>query len=200
VFRSLINDAKSAAGAVLARYAVRASVAVPFLVAAGFGTAALTVILVERYGPLIAYCMMAAGFAAVGVVAALIVTVKEQEEEVAEASAEQNDTAQVSTEAAAQAAVQLPIALLGTLLTSPAGPGAAAGGLKVIGRNWPLVLMLVLVGLLFWPIDNKEGVEEAAADREADKDLETPQPEPDAPVPAEAATWRANGMDRHHAA
>lgn len=201
MFRTLINDAKSAAGAVVARYAVRASVAVPFLVAAGFGTAALTVILVERFGSLVAYSMMAAGFAAVGVVAALVVTVKEQEEAVAEAVAEKKDTAGVTSDAAAQAAVQLPIALLGTLLTSSAGPGAAASGLKAIGRNWPLVLMLVLVGLLFWPLGNKTEAEEAAADGDVDKDAEPPPPlQPGEPVPAEAPRRQTNGMDRHHAA
>jgi uncharacterized membrane protein YebE (DUF533 family) len=109
VFRTLINDAKSAAVSVVARYAVRASVAVPFLVAAGFGTAALTLMLVDRFGSLTAYAIMAGGFAAIGLVAALAVTVKEQEEEVADAAAEQNDTGEVATDAAAQAAVQLPL-------------------------------------------------------------------------------------------
>ena len=141
MFRTLINDAKSAAGSVVAKYAVRASVAVPFLVAAGFGIAALTLVLVERFGSLTAYGIMAGGFAALGLVAALAVTVKEQEEEVADAAAEHNDTAEVATDAAAQAAVQLPLALLGTLLTSPLGPGTALGGAKMIGRNLPLVVL-----------------------------------------------------------
>ncbi len=74
MFRTLINDAKSAAGSVVAKYAVRASVAVPFLVAAGFGIAALTLVLVERYGSLTAYGIMAGGFAALGLIASLILT------------------------------------------------------------------------------------------------------------------------------
>jgi hypothetical protein len=51
VFRGLISDAKAAAGAVIVKYVARASVAIPFLIAAGFATAALTVLLVDRYGP-----------------------------------------------------------------------------------------------------------------------------------------------------
>ena len=59
MFRGLINDAKSAAGAMIAKYLARASVAVPFLVALGFGTAALAVMLVERFGSAYAYLMLA---------------------------------------------------------------------------------------------------------------------------------------------
>jgi hypothetical protein len=48
MFRGLINDAKAAAGSLVGKYLVRASVAVPFIVAAGFGVAALTVSLVAN--------------------------------------------------------------------------------------------------------------------------------------------------------
>lgn len=156
MFRSLINDVKSAAAAVIGKYAVRASVAVPFVVAAGFGTAALALILVERFGSVAAYSVMASGFAAIGLMAAVVVSVKEQAEAVADSTAEQSDTAEVASDAAAQAAVQVPLALLGTLLTTPLGPGAAVGGAKMLGRNLPLVLLLVLVVLLFWPTRTDE--------------------------------------------
>jgi hypothetical protein len=188
VFRTLINDAKSAAASVVARYAVRASVAVPFLVAAGFGTAALTLVLADRFGALAAYGMMAGAFALFGLIATFAVSVKEQEEEVADAAAESNDTAEVAGDAAAQAAVQLPLALLGTLLTSPLGPGAAMGGAKALGRNWPLVAMVVLVAFLFWPAETNEPAE---AETSGD-DLATPPPETEG--------WQPNGMDRRRAA
>jgi hypothetical protein len=165
VFRTLINDAKAAAGAVIGKYAVRASVAVPFVVAAGFGTAALTLMLAERFGSMAAYGMMATGFAALGVIAATVVSVKEQEEAAADTAAEKNDTAEVATDAAAQAAVQVPLALLGTLLTTPLGPGAAVGGAKILGRNLPLVLLLALLALLFWPTRaNEAAVANTSAD------------------------------------
>jgi hypothetical protein len=191
MFRALINDAKTAAGAVIGKYAIRASVAVPFVVAAGFGTAALTVLLAERFGALAAYGLMAAGFAAVGLLASLVVTVKEQEEETADAQAEQADTADVTTDAATQAAVQLPIALIGTLLTTPLGPGAAAGGAKMLLRNLPLVLFLALIGLLFWPSQPaagdgaaaNAGGEQPAGDEEATRH--------------EIRRTTPNGMDHH---
>ena len=59
---------------------------------------------------------MAGGFAAVGLITAVAVSVKEQAEALDDAVAEQNDTAAVTSDAAAQAAVQVPLALLGTLL------------------------------------------------------------------------------------
>lgn len=196
MFRTLINDAKSAAGAVIAKYAVRASVAVPFVVAAGFGTAALTLLLVERFGHLAAYALMAAGFAAIGLIAAVVVAEKEKEESAAEVAAEENDTADVATDAAAQAAVQLPLALLGTLLTTPLGPGAAMGGAKMLGRNLPLVLLLVLVGLLFWPTKPSE---------EPSAEAEALAPEPDEVAPGavrkpNGGHWApANGAGHHTA-
>jgi hypothetical protein len=189
VLRALINDAKTAAGAVIGKYAIRASVAVPFLVAAGFATAALTLLLTERFGALVAYGLMAGGFAAIGLIASLVVTVKEQEEEVADTQAKQADTAEVATDAATQAAVQLPLALLGTLMTTPLGPGAAAGGAKLVLRNLPLVLFLALIGLLFWPS------QPAAADG-ATSEAEGDQPLHDA---AAARDYRRapNGVDHH---
>jgi hypothetical protein len=142
----LISDAKAAAGAVIVKYVARASVAVPFLIAAGFGTAAITVMLVDRYGALTAYWVLAAGFTALGMVAVLVVTVKEQEVEVAEAEAKAEDTPGV----AAEVAMQAPLAL-SALLASPLGPSSALAIVRLLARNLPLVVLLVVVGMLVWP-------------------------------------------------
>ena len=188
MFRSLISDAKSAAGAVIGKYAIRVSVALPFLVAAGFGTAATTLVLIDRFGSILAYCLMAGGFAAIGLIAALAVTVKEQEEERVDTQEDKADTANVVTDTAAQAAVQLPLALLGMLLTTPLGPGVAKGGAKMVLRNLPLVLFVAVIGLLFWPSANNPSEEEAVEPGD-DFAAEPRQPE-----------WQApNGVDRHAA-
>lgn len=157
MFRRLINDAKSAVSSVVLKYVARASVAVPFLIAAGFAIAAITLTLVERYGAVTAYLMMAGGLALIGVVAATVVTVKEHEEEVAEEKAEEAAAPAVSGEMA----LQVPMAVLGALLSSPVGPSTSLGLLRVIGRNLPLVALLVMIGALFWPT-------EATADTEPD--------------------------------
>jgi hypothetical protein len=154
MFRGLINDAKAAVGSLIAKYLARVSVAVPFVIAFGFGVAAITVSLAERYGVTTAAWLLAGGFTVIGLVATLVITVKEHEEEVADEIAEQNDTAAVATDAAAQAAVQAPLALLGALLTTPMGPSAVAGGAKLVARNIPLVVLLALIAMLFWPSES----------------------------------------------
>jgi hypothetical protein len=38
-------------------------------------------------------------------------------------------------------------------------PGGAAGALsaaRLLGRNWPLVVLLVMIGALFWPTENTD--------------------------------------------
>jgi hypothetical protein len=171
MFRGLINDAKSALGSLAAKYLARASVAAPFVIAIGFALAAITLMLVERLGAIAAYWIMAGGLAAVGLMAAFIVSVKEQEEELAEQQAEQEDTEAVATDAAAQAIVQTPIALLGALFTMPGGPTTALSIARLLGRNWPLVLLLVATSMLFWPTETTGQVEAGDKDAE-DKNAE----------------------------
>ena len=192
MFRALINDAKSAAGAVIGKYAIRVSVAVPFVVAIGFAISAITLALIDRYGAITAYAMMAGGFAALGLIASVVVVVKEQEEEVADTEAEKGDTANVASDAAAQAAVQLPLALLGTLFTMPGGAGMAAGGAKMVVRNLPLVVLLALIAMLFWP----------SSDSSPEADGVEPRPDGAPPPEAGQQDWQParNGVDRHAAA
>jgi hypothetical protein len=158
VFRGLLNDAKSAVSSIVLKYVARASVAVPFVIALGFGLAATTVMLAERYGHQTAYWMMAGGLAVAGLVATLFVSVKENEEEVADEKAEAADNSSVASEVAAQA----PLALVGGLLTLPGGPTTMLKVAKVLGNNYALVLLLVLVGALFWPNKQTEAVPSTA--------------------------------------
>lgn len=179
MFRGLINDAKTAVGSLVGKYLVRATVAVPFVIAIGFTIASITLTLVERFGAVYAYLMVAGGFTLIGLVAALVVSVKEQEEEVAETKAQSVDTASVATDAATQAAMQAPLALLGALFASPAGPSTLAGGVRVLGRNIPLVILLALMALLFWP--TKSEPEVTAQDDGDAEDAFSTRAQPSAP-------------------
>jgi uncharacterized membrane protein len=165
VFAGLINQAKSAVTGLLFKYVARASVAIPFVIALGFALAAITAMLVERFGHVAGYWMVAGGLALVGLVAVLIVSVKEHEEEVAEQEAEKADTEEVVSEATAQAMVQAPLALLGALMTTPGGATSALSVARLLGRNLPLVLLLVMIGALFWP---NEAARPAQEDDESD--------------------------------
>ena len=135
MFTGLINQAKSAASGLVLKYVARASVAIPFVIALGFALAAITVMLVERFGHVTGYWLVAGGLAAIGVVAAITVSVKEHEKEVAEQQAEQSDTDEVVSDATAQAMVQAPLALLGAVFTMPGGATSALKVAGVLGRN-----------------------------------------------------------------
>jgi len=180
MFRGLLNDAKSAASALIVKYLARASVAVPFLIAAGFAIAAITLMLVEQYGHITAYWIMAGGLALIGAVAALVVSVKEQEEDAAEKAAEESEaTTSSATAAVAEAATQAPLAMLGALSALPVGPASFMPAMRLLARNLPLVVLLALIALLFWPTET----EAAGAEQRAPDDDE------------EASVRHANGAD-----
>ena len=147
MFQGLINSAKTAVSSLILKYVARASVAVPFVIALAFALAAIAAMLVDRFGHIAGYWLMAAGLAAIGVIAAIFVSAREQEEEVADQKAEAADTSKIATEVASQA----PLALLGGLLTLPGGGATALKMAQLLGRNYPLVLLAALIGLLFWP-------------------------------------------------
>jgi hypothetical protein len=165
VFAGLINQAKSAASHLVLKYVARASVAVPFVIAAGFALAAISVMLVERFGHVMAYWLVAGGLALVGVIAAIIVSVKEHEEEVVAEQAAKADTEELVSDATAQALVQTPVALLGALMTVPGGAAGALSAARVLGRNWPLILLLVMIGALFWPTEDALAEEDVVVGR-----------------------------------
>ena len=156
MFAGLINDAKAAVSHLVLRYVARASVAIPFVLALGFAVAAIAVMLVERFGHVTGYWIMAGGLAAIGIGAAIAVSVKEHEEEAADQKAEQADTGEVVSDATAEATVQAPLALLGALFSAPGGAAGAFKIARVLGRNFPLVLLLVMIGALFWPTDRQD--------------------------------------------
>jgi hypothetical protein len=191
MFRALINDAKAAAAAVVVKYLARASVAVPFVIAAGFAIAAIAHMLIQRFGAVLGCWLLAAGFTLIGVVATLLVKFKEHEEEVAEKQAEAADTADLANAAATQALVQAPLALAGALMSTPLGPKSFVTGGKLILRNLPLVVLLGLIALLFWPM-------QATAPEDRDQGEEQPPaPGPDANG---AYRPRGNGLHRERAA
>jgi hypothetical protein len=144
MFQAVVQRAQRAVDSTLAKLMTRAAVAVPLLIAAGFGTAALTVTLTEVYGPALSYTMMAGLFVVLGGITAAVVsangTPKEQIEEPAPSVAE--DVAEV-------AAPLLDRDTLVAVLTT-AGPVALPGLLRLAARNLPLLVMAVIVVFFFF--------------------------------------------------
>jgi hypothetical protein len=172
VLQGFIKDMRRAAVSLVDRYLARASVAVPFIVALGFATAALSIDLTARFGASNAFWIMAAGFSTIGLVAGVALSQRERETAAAEAQqAEESnqsglgDLGGMASEAATQAAGRLPLGLLAPLLASPATSALAVA--RLIGRNLPLVLLLALIVLLF------SSTEEESPDQ-ADERLDAP--------------------------
>ena len=162
MFAGVINQAKSAVTGLVLKYVARASVAIPFIIGLGFALAALAAMLVQRFGHVAGYWMMASGLAAIGIIAAIAVSVREHEEEVAEKKAEQQDTREVFSGATAEAMMQAPLALLAAVFSAPGGASSPLKVARLLGRNFPLVLLLVMIGALFWPTENEFEEPEAA--------------------------------------
>jgi hypothetical protein len=148
----MLRDAQSAAGALVLKYLARASVAIPFVIALGFALAAVTVMLVQRFGHATAYWIMAGGLAVIGIIATITIAVKEREEQVAEQHAPHIDAPHMVSEVFAQT----PLALLGALFTSPGGATSALAVARLLVRHFPLVLLVVMIGALFWPSAEEE--------------------------------------------
>jgi hypothetical protein len=147
VFQRLLGDAQSAVGALVLKYLARASVVIPFVIALGFALAAVTVMLVQRFGHATAYWIMAGGLAVIGIIATITIAVKEHAEQVAERQAAHSNAPHMVSEVFAQA----PLALLGTLFTSPGGATSALAVARLLVRHLPLVVLVVMIGALFWP-------------------------------------------------
>ena len=149
MFGKLLSYATSGITNLIAKYAVRASVAVPFLFALGFGLAGLTVILIDAFGYRDAYLLLAGAFLALGVVAAVAVWVKERSDEASSAGIQTGSAASVAA-MAVETAKQVPSAIAGGITdTSSSSRGLA----KLTERNWPLTVAaaaaILLLGGLF---------------------------------------------------
>ena len=146
----LVSYATSGITGLITKYAVRASVAVPFLFALGFGLAGLTVVLIDAFGYRDGYFLLAGGFLALGVAAAVAVWLKERREETETGAGTQTGSGATIAAAAVETAKQMPSAIAaGTSDASSSFRDLA----KLAGRNWPLavaagITVLILGGLL----------------------------------------------------
>lgn len=139
MFRRLMNYLSTSVGDIASKYALRASVAVPFLLAGGFLIAGAAVWLIEIFGYRIAYFLMAAAFALIGLVAIGVVRWHEANEE-AEAKKESETSSLLGV--AAEAAVRVPAAIASTSTQ----PSVFKQATALAKANWPL--LIVLIGLL----------------------------------------------------
>lgn len=151
-------------------------VAVPLLVAAGFGTAALLRYLDRHYGTDAAYLILACGFGVLSLVALLVMNARSR-----------SAPADAETQAAAEPAEDENIVeklgsisktdreLLLSALTT-AGPYALPGLLRVVVRNLPLILAVLAAVFVMTRPDEGAGNTTDSADTGPQPDTSNAEP------------------------
>ena len=152
MFGKLLSYATSGITDLLTKYAVRASVAIPFIFAFGFGLAGLTVILSDYYGYRMAYFLIAAGFAVLGVLAGLAVWLKERSEDASAPDTGSTSTAQVA-DTALETAKRLPSAMAGGASDASS---SFRGFADLAARNWPLLVAAALAAIVLGGISPEQ--------------------------------------------
>ena len=153
MFQGIIDDVKSAASEMLARVATRAAIGVVFLMAIGFAIAGLTAWLVDRLGAIKASWILAALFAAIGVIGLVAARMHDSRQE--ERKAEEERLAAEAEPAPSMtdftSAAKIPLALVGSLLTTTSGFISPTTVLRFLARNAALVAFTGLLAVVLWP-------------------------------------------------
>lgn len=171
ILGSLFRRAEDAVGSILDQALARVLVAVPLLVAAGFATAAASGYLNARYGSETGNLIMAAVFGVLSLmVAAYVATWPAVQAAQAEAERAEADKVTADGEASAggagssstEAMSQSERELFSSVLAS-AAPIALPGMIRILLRNIPLLLAIVLAGYVLSRQDDTPGPGEATA-------------------------------------
>lgn len=150
MLQAILNRAQLSVDKLVTKYVTRLAVAVPFVVALGFGTAAAAVKLSQEFGSPIAYAVLAAAFAAVGLSASAIIAVSGSSATttaVTEAQVRSDTRSADPGTVQAKSAIDpdLMMAALGTL-----GPAAIPTVVRLLARNLPLVLAIVMIAYILF--------------------------------------------------
>jgi hypothetical protein len=157
MFDRIFRRAERKIDSVVSKYVRRAIVAVPLLIASLFATAAISVKVVEVYGPVNGYAMMAGGFAALAALIALFaLTGQATPVEQAEAAAAK-DAEQVKRD---DESPLVPPELLSIIMA--AVPVALPGVARTAARNLPMLVALAIIGYLFSRYTSNSGSDSAA--------------------------------------
>lgn len=145
MFQAIIARAKDAVGDVVAHAAVRALLAVPFVIAGGFGIAGLYLRLTREYGAESASLLMAFLFLVIGSVALAILSLRKHYDapEAAEESAAESESGASTAEASSFVPSFTPAEkdlLLAGLTT--AAPIAFPQLVRILLRNLPLLAVI----------------------------------------------------------
>lgn len=145
MIQALVERIQGALDAVAAKFVTRFIVAIPFVLAAGFGTAAADTKLTEIYGPVTAHAILACVFAVIGLIAALIIAASSRASDIGVGTEAPEPTPEEEKASAAAGVpnMELALAALGTL-----GPTALTSLLRSLVRNLPLTIGIAVLSYL----------------------------------------------------
>lgn len=165
MFDRIFRRAERKIDSVVSKYVRRAIVAVPLLIASLFATAAASVKLVEMYGAVNGYGIMAAGFLLLSAVVALFAFTGDLTPvEEAEAKAEDAEKVKQSDESPL-----VPPELLSLIMA--AAPVALPRVARTAARNLPIIVALAIIGYLFSRYASNTSGPDAAAGDSGDTDV-----------------------------
>ena len=152
MLQAIINRTQRSIDTIISKYVTRIIVAVPFVIAVGFATAAAAVKLSQEFGSVVSYSVIAAVFAATGLVAAA--TVSAGDKDAASAAVNANLDSTGTDGAIGSIDRDLLISSL-----KRAGPLAAPILARAALRNLPIVLVMFLFFYVLFsqrPIENTQ--------------------------------------------
>jgi hypothetical protein len=198
MFQGLLKRAERSIDSAVTKVVDRALMAAPFVVAGGFATAALTVWLVEHYGQVTAYTLMAGAFALIGLITMAVLGMGNAAQASSESAAsEPEQTANASDDADAASDMDLTALLTPEVraILASAAPAAVPGIARGVTRNLPLILLLAVVGFVisrFTPTSSEprsSSEPESPSERPpaSPADVQREAPAMDTRAPAEAA-------------
>ena len=146
MFEAIVNRAQRSVETVVSKYVARAAVAVPFVIALGFGTASAAVKLTEDYGNMTAYGILGSSFAAVGLVASAAIALSNRSPPAAVVVSSESPQALHQAEPGTNNTfpdTEFLLAAIGAI-----GPAAIPGLLRLMIKNLPLLIGLIIIGYL----------------------------------------------------
>jgi hypothetical protein len=148
MLQSLFRRAEAKVDDVIAQMLARVAIALPFVIAAGFGTAALAIALYANFGLVIGNLILAGVFCVVGLIVAAVVAIRQR--------AADEDELAASTAAAPEGGGQQEEARLFDVVdrevmgavASAVAPFALPVILRPVMRNLPLVAAIAAAGFV----------------------------------------------------
>ena len=162
MLEGLVTRAQRSVDTLVSKYVTRLAVAVPFLVALGFGTAAASVKLTEEYGSTGAHAILACAFVGVGLAAALAIAMSGAAPVTVSSANAASKADEAKTEVAGDTAGSLTPELLLTALGA-VGPATLMPLIRLLVKNLPVVLLAIILGYVLFserrPSEVAQGVD-----------------------------------------